>query len=86
MSAIARFLVEFEPSPAASPWPTPSVALSVPPLDGDPVEDLDRVGFGGDPDPVVLEPDEPFDLAASDPALADEAIAEAVAAAEAAFS
>ena len=95
MSAIARFLVEFEPSPATPHGPTP--ALSLPASseslgDGDAIEgfDDDVFGMASEPDTGDVEPGEGFEIASIDTALAEpsteEAVAAAVAIAEAGFS
>ena len=96
MSAIARFLVEFEPSPLPSPaplLPAPFASLD----DGTAIEGLDDgvFGMGSEPDIGDLEQDVGFGNAASEvalpePVLADTSVAEAVEAAlaiaEAGFS
>ena len=95
MSAIARFLVEFEPSPATPHGPTP--ALSLPASseslgDGDAIEgfDDDVFGMASEPDTGDVEPGEGFEIASIDTALAEpsteEAVAAAVTIAEAGFS
>ena len=101
MSAIARFLVEFEPSPAPPHGPTPAVFLPAPSAsadDGDTIEGLDDDGFGlvSEPGTDDLEQDDGFGVGSTDTALAepswadpsaaDTSAAEAVAAAEAGFS
>ena len=99
MSAISRFLVEFEPSPTPSQWSTPALPPSAPFVsldDGDPTEGLDDVfGMSSEPGTDDLEQDGAFGIASEDaapaePSLADTSVAEAIAAAlasaEAGFS
>ena len=96
MSAIARFLVEFEPSPLPSPAPSLPAPFASPD-DGIAIEELDddAFGLGSEPNTGDLDQDVGFGGAASDvavpePALADTSVAEAVEAAlaiaEAGFS
>ena len=96
MSAIARFLVEFEPSPLPSPAPSLPAPFASPD-DGIAIEELDDdpFGLGSEPNTGDLDQDVGFGDAASDvavpePALADTSVAEAVEAAlaiaEAGFS
>ena len=96
MSAIARFLVEFEPSPFPSPaLPLPAPLMSLD--DGTAIEGLDDdlFGMGSVPEPGDLEQDAGSGVAAADIALAEpawpdtsvaEAVEAALATAEAGFS
>ena len=100
MSAIARFLVEFEPSPAPSHWPTPALPLPAPAGsldDDDAIEgrDDDVFGMASEPDTGDVDEEEGFGIAPTDTAPADsgfaetsaaEAVAAALATAEADFS
>ena len=85
MSAIARFLVEFEPSPTASPWPTPAVPFPAPSGsldDGGAIEDCgdDIFGMASGPDTGDLEQDDGFGVASAETAPAEPSVAEASAA------
>ncbi len=101
MSAIARFLVEFEPSPAPSSWSTPAFSLSAPAVsldDGEAIEGLDDDAFGMASGSGIddLDQDGGFGIASDDDAAlaapsgddasVAEAVATAVATAEAGFN